>query len=79
MAANGPASIDTRPVIQIVNNSSAQVAGDVEETTDARGQRQHTLVMSDAVATGLAAPGGRGQRALRNTYGVAPAVRRRGG
>lgn len=79
MAANGSASIDTRPVIQIVNNSSAQVAGDVEETTDARGQRQHTLVMSDAVATGLAAPGGRSQRALRNTYGVAPAVRRRGG
>lgn len=76
--ASSAAPIDTRPVIQIVNNSSAPVAGEVEETRDARGQRQHKLVLSDMAANGLAAPGGSAQRTMRNTYGVTPAVRRRG-
>lgn len=79
MAANSAAPIDTRPVIQIVNNSSAQVTGEVEETTDARGQRQHALVLSDMVATGLGKQGGQAARTMRNLYGTGPAVRRRGG
>ncbi len=70
------APVDARPVIQIVNNSSAQVTGEVQETTDARGQRQSRLVLSDAVAEGMTASGGRGARTLRG-MGVAPPVRRR--
>lgn len=77
MAANTAAPIDTRPVIQIVNNSSAPVVGKVEETTDARGQRQFKMVMSDMTADGLTASGGRGARAMRDVYGMAPGPRRR--
>lgn len=78
IAANSPAPVDTRPVIQIHNASSVPVTGEVEETTDARGQRQYRLVLSDAVADGLTARGGQAARNMRNVYGVAPAPRRRG-
>ncbi len=79
LIANNPAPVDTRPIIQITNNSSTPVTGEVEETRDARGQRQYKLVLSDTVASGMSAPGGSAQRTLRNQFGVTPAVRRRGG
>jgi len=59
------------PLIQIINNSSAQVDGRIEDAgTDERGRRQYRMVMSDAVADGLATPGGRAGRTLRDTYNV---------
>ena len=70
VASNAAASIDTRPVIQVVNNSSAQVTGEVQESTDAQGRRQYQLVMSDAVAQGLAVPGGQAGKVMRSSYGV---------
>nr|WP_321511095.1 phage tail length tape measure family protein [uncultured Celeribacter sp.] len=69
-AANSNASFDSRPIIQITNNSSAQVDATVEESTDARGQRSYKLVMSDAVATGLSARGGKASQSLQSGYGV---------
>lgn len=64
--------IDARPVINITNNSSVPVQGEVQETTDSRGQRRFELVMADAVASGLTAGGGRARRTMRDYYGVNP-------
>lgn len=58
------------PVLNPVNNSSIPIDMHVEETTDARGQRQYNLVMSDAVAAGISAPGGKAGRTLRSQFGV---------
>lgn len=58
------------PVLNPVNNSSIPINMHVEETTDARGQRQYNLVMSDAVAAGISAPGGKAGRTLRSQFGV---------
>lgn len=68
--SNASTVVDARPVIQVVNNSSAQVSARVEETTDSRGQRQYRLVMDDAVASAMTVPGGKTQRALRGKFGV---------
>ncbi|MFK4060312.1 phage tail length tape measure family protein [Brucella anthropi] len=76
-AVSQSAGVDNRPVIQVINNSSAPVTGEVEETTDARGKRQHRLVLSDAVADGMAAPGGRGRRTMQQVYGIRPTAKRR--
>ena len=78
MAASAIVSVDTRPMIQIVNNSSAQISGEVEETTDAAGRRQFRLIASDLVADGLSAKGGKAQKVMRS-YGASPAIRRRPG
>lgn len=64
--------IDARPVINITNNSSVPVQGEVQETTDSRGQRRFELVMADAVASGLTAGGGKARRTMRDYYGVNP-------
>jgi hypothetical protein len=69
--------IDTRPVINITNNSSAAITGEVEESTGPRGQRQYSLAVSDAVAQGLSAPGGRGGKTMRDLYGARQGPRRR--
>ncbi|QFQ88270.1 hypothetical protein F8A10_12190 [Paracoccus kondratievae] len=75
-AANIPvAPVDTRPVINVVNNSSAEV-GEIHESTDARGQRQYDLIVSDMVARGVNKRGGAAAKAFRN-MGMTPAVRRR--
>ncbi|MBZ4022200.1 hypothetical protein CKO11_06985 [Rhodobacter sp. TJ_12] len=69
--ANGAvAPVDARPVITIVNQSSAQVEAEVQEVTDSRGRRRYALTMSDALATGLSAKGGKGRRTLRQVYGL---------
>ena len=72
VAAMAPARQEaSAPLIQIINNSSAQVDGRIEDAgTDERGRRQYRMVMSDAVADGLATPGGRAGRTLRDTYNV---------
>lgn len=75
-AGNGAGSvIQLQPVL--VNNTSRMVDLKVEETTDGRGQRQQRYVISDAVAEGLAAPGGAAARNMQQTYGLRPAARRR--
>ncbi len=69
------------PVIQLqpvlVNNTSRQVDLEVEETTDARGQRQQRFVISDVVGDGLATPGGKAARNMQQVYGVGRPTRRR--
>ncbi|WP_152003052.1 phage tail tip lysozyme [Roseobacter sp. TSBP12] len=57
-------------VVQImpVNNSSVPLNMEVEETTGPRGQRQHKLVLSDAVATGMS--GGAAKRQMKTLYGA---------
>lgn len=61
---------DNRPVVQVINNSSAPVDGQVRETRDERGGRQYQLVLSDAVAGALTVPGGRASRTLQQRFGV---------
>lgn len=70
-------TIDARPVISITNTSSAQVKGEVQETTDSHGRRRYELVMADAFAAGIAAKGGAGRRSMREIYGLQPAGRSR--
>jgi hypothetical protein len=77
LAAPAPAANTTSapivqfaPILNPVNNSSIPIDMRVEETTDARGQRQYNLVMSDAVTAGIMAPGGKASRALRTQFGV---------
>ncbi|MDO5648866.1 phage tail tape measure C-terminal domain-containing protein [Paracoccus sp. (in: a-proteobacteria)] len=67
---SAPVATDTRPVITVVNNSSAQVTGRVEEAPDERGQRQYRLVMDDVVASAIGVSGGRTQRAMKSQYGI---------
>ncbi|MFI0477401.1 phage tail tape measure C-terminal domain-containing protein [Paracoccus jiaweipingae] len=69
-SGGGQTVVDARPVINVINNSSAQVTGEVEETTDGRGQRQFKLVMDDAVATAMGVSGGRTQRTMRAQYNI---------
>ena len=71
-AANAnSAAFSNAPSIQIINTSSVPVTGKMEENgTDERGRRQYRMVMSDAVADGLTTPGGKGSRAMRETYGI---------
>ena len=74
--ANAPAPvIQMQPVL--VNNTSREVDLKVEETTDARGQRQQRWVISEAVGDGLATPGGKAQRNMKQVYGLGRAARRR--
>lgn len=65
-----PVAVDNRMTVLPVNKTSADLDVKVEETTDARGQRQYQLVMSEAVATGLNARGGKAQRTMRDQYGL---------
>ena len=69
-ASAQPAMVDARPVIMPVNNSSVPLNMEVKETTDGRGQKQYQLALSDAVATGLRAPGGAARRTMANEYGL---------
>lgn len=75
-AANSNASvIQLQPVL--VNNTSRQMAMEVEETTDARGQKQQRFIMSDLVAEGIATPGGKGAKTMKSTYGMTRVGRHR--
>lgn len=58
------ASADMRPILQVINNSSAPVAGEVEETTDAKGRRTYRLELSDQLTVGMSAPGGSARKYL---------------
>lgn len=69
-ASAAPMQVDARPMIQVVNQSSAQVTGEVRETTDQQGRKQYQLALSDAVATGLTAPGGAARRTLAKDFGI---------
>ncbi|SLN37987.1 Prophage tail length tape measure protein [Aquimixticola soesokkakensis] len=58
--------VQLQPVL--VNNTSVPMAMEVEETTDARGQRQQSYILAEATATGLS--GGAAKRQMRSTYGL---------
>ncbi|NEX47598.1 phage tail tip lysozyme [Pseudotabrizicola algicola] len=76
VAANSaPSVIQLQPVL--VNNTARQVDLQVEETTDARGQRQQRYVISDVVGDGLATPGGKAARNMSQLYNVKKPARRR--
>lgn len=66
---NAPA-LDTRPVIQVINQTSTPADAEVSERRDERGGRQYQLVLSDAVAGALTVPGGRAGRTLQQQFGV---------
>ncbi|HBD91815.1 MAG TPA: hypothetical protein DC061_15225, partial [Gemmobacter sp.] len=70
-AANGQPAVNFSPVINTVSSSGQPLPIErVEESTDARGQRQFRLVASETVALGLSAPGGKASKELRNRFGV---------
>lgn len=60
--------VQLQPVL--VNNTSTPMRMEVQEVTDSRGQRQQRYVLSDAVAEGVMAPGGKAGRSLRQAYGL---------
>ena len=62
----------------IVNTTGRPMQMEVEETTDARGQRQQRYIVSDLTGQGLTTPGGAGRRALRQQFGLGPQARSRG-
>lgn len=72
---SGASVVQLQPVL--VNNTSVPMQMETEETTDARGQRQQKYILSEAVGEGLATPGGRGARTMKQVYGVGRSARRR--
>jgi hypothetical protein len=70
-AAPAP-NVTFAPVIAPINNSSAMLDMQVQESTDARGQRRYDLVLSDAVATGTGARGGQAAKVMGSRYGLKP-------
>lgn len=71
-----PATIILTPTI--VNTTGRPMQMEVEETVDARGQRQQRYIVSDLTGQGLTTPGGAGRRALRQQFGLGPQARSRG-
>lgn len=69
-----PVQIDSRPQVTVITKTSVPLQVEQSETVDDRGGRQQQLVISEAVATGLRAPGGAARRTLDQDFGV----RRRG-
>lgn len=67
------AQVGGAPVINVVNNSSAQMDARVEEEVGPRGQRQFRLVMDDAVSSAIGVSGGRTQKTMRDRFGLRPA------
>ncbi|MDZ4310607.1 MAG: D-alanyl-D-alanine carboxypeptidase family protein [Cypionkella sp.] len=68
-AANSNGSvIQLQPVL--VNQTSRPVDLQVEETTDARGQRQQRWIVSELVGEGMATPGGKGAKTMKSTFGM---------
>lgn len=75
LGSRPPAAVSSpAPVIQLqptlVNNTSREMTMEVQEVTDGRGQRQQKYVMSDAVATGMSAAGGKAARTMKSFYGL---------
>ena len=67
---------DNRPVLQIINQSSAQVDGEVEETTNSHGQRTTRLILADAVGDALQTKGGKAHKYLKQSGVTQPGVLR---
>ncbi len=58
------------PQINIINQSSAQVTGEVKEESNSSGQRSYALMIADRVGTALTTPGGGAKRTMASTFGV---------
>jgi hypothetical protein len=81
LAAGGPVGMGPYgsgsfggPVINIMNNSSVPIQGQIEETREPGGGRSYRLVVADEVGQALQTKGGGADRALKRGFGV----RRRG-
>jgi hypothetical protein len=81
LAAGGPVGMGPYgsgsfggPVINIMNNSSVPIRGQIEETREPGGGRSYRLVVADEVGQALQTKGGGADRALKRGFGV----RRRG-
>lgn len=53
-----------------MNNSSVPLHMEIEETTDARGQRTQALVFSDFTGSGLSVRGGKAERVMQSKFGA---------
>ncbi|MGB0912020.1 MAG: hypothetical protein ACPGSW_00445 [Phaeobacter italicus] len=62
------APVDARPVINIIDQTPGPTQTETEEATDARGQRQYNIVISEVVATGMT--GKPAKRQMQSTYGL---------
>lgn len=67
-----PVPVENRTPIQIITQTSTPLQVEEREVTDARGQRQQQLVLSEAVATGLGARGGAARKRLARDFGITP-------
>lgn len=56
--------------LNVINNSSAAISGEVQERKLAGGGRAFEFVLADEVGAALAKPGGGARRTLRQQYGV---------
>ena len=65
-------SADNRPVLQILNQTSTPINGQVEETEDESGRRQYRLTLSDEVGQAVEQKGGGFRRAMNRQYGLRP-------
>jgi len=66
------ANNNSAPSIQILNQTSTPITGQVEETSDDHGRRQYRLTLSDEMAAAAEQKGGGFGRAMRGRYGLKP-------
>jgi hypothetical protein len=71
-SAGASANNNSAPSIQILNQTSTPITGQVEETSDDHGRRQYRLTLSDEMAAAAEQKGGGFGRAMRGRYGLKP-------
>ena len=67
-----PVPVENRTPIQVITQTSKPMQVEEREVTDARGQRQQQLVISEVVSTGLGARGGAARKRLARDFGITP-------
>lgn len=67
-----PVPVENRTPIQVITQTSTPMQVEEREVTDARGQRQQQLVISEVVSTGLGARGGAARKRLARDFGITP-------
>ncbi|MGO7686620.1 phage tail tip lysozyme [Rhizobium ruizarguesonis] len=73
-ASSGRAeSVDSRPVLQIINQTSTPISGSVEESQDESGRRNYRLTLSDEIGNAAEQKGGGFRRTMGRQYGLRPA------
>ncbi|TAU06565.1 hypothetical protein ELI55_17765 [Rhizobium ruizarguesonis] len=70
-ASSGRAeSVDSRPVLQIINQTSTPISGSVEESQDESGRRNYRLTLSDEIGNAAEQKGGGFRRTMGRQYGL---------